>query len=62
MVYGSEVMISAENKIINQCKGTLDPENNEQLLATNLDLLEDAREITRMRVATYQQCVARYYN
>ena len=28
----------------------------------SLDLLEEARDIARMRVAVYQQRVARYYN
>ena len=59
MVYGSEAMIPAENEVISQWKATFTPENNDQLLATNLDLLEEVRELARSRVAIYQQRVAR---
>jgi len=54
MVYGSEAMISVENEVISQHISTFNPENNDQLLAMNLDLLEEARELARMRVMTYQ--------
>ena len=62
LVYGTEAMISAEYKVTSQRRATFDPEENAQLLAINLDLLEEAREVARLRVATYQQRVARYYN
>ena len=51
-----------EKGMTNQKRATFDPENNDQLLATNLGLLEEARELARMRVASYQQRVTRYYN
>ena len=62
MVYGTEAMIPAEFEVTSQRRATFDPEENAQLLAHNLDLLEEARETTRLRMATYQRRVARYYN
>ena len=54
MIYGFEAMIPTGNEVISQLKVIFDPKNNDQLLATNLDLLEEARELTRIRVMTYQ--------
>ena len=62
MVYGFETTIPVEYEVTSQRKATFDLENNDQLLGTSLDLLEEAREIARMRMATYQKWVARYYN
>lgn len=62
MVYGSEAMIPAENEVVNQQRATFNPEDNDQLLVANLDLLDEARELARIRMAIYQQRITRYYN
>ncbi|XP_052177535.1 uncharacterized protein LOC127791591 [Diospyros lotus] len=62
LVYGSEAMIPAEHKVTSQRRATFNPEGNDELLAANLDLLEEARDTARLRIAIYQQRVARYYN
>ena len=62
MVYGSEAMISAENEVTNHRRTTFNRDDNDALLAASLDLLEEARDVARMRVVVYQQRVARYYN
>jgi len=62
MVYGSEAMIPAELEVFSQRRATFNPNDNDQLLTANLDLLEEARETARLRVAVYQQRIARYYN
>ena len=59
MVYGSETMIPTENEVISQRRVTFAPKDNDQLLASNLDLLEEVRELARSRLAIYQQRVAR---
>ena len=38
------------------------PEQNEEQLRTNLDLLNEVREASQIRLAAYQQRVRRYYN
>ena len=55
-------MIPAEFEVTSQRRASFRPEDNDQLLAASLDLAEEAREAARMRVAVYQQRVARYYN
>ena len=62
MVYESETMILIEFEVTSQRRATFRPKDNDQLLATNLDLLEETREIVRLRVAGYQQRIVRYYN
>ena len=62
LVYGTEAMIPAEFEVTSQRRATFDPEENAQLLAHNLDLLEEARETARLRLMMYQQRVARFYN
>ncbi|KAL5843029.1 hypothetical protein ACOSQ3_013632 [Xanthoceras sorbifolium] len=37
-------------------------EQNKDLLTTNLDLIEEKREAARLKIAVYQQRVARYYS
>ncbi|KAL5805784.1 hypothetical protein ACOSQ4_028517 [Xanthoceras sorbifolium] len=55
-------MIPVEAIVSMQKKATFDPEQNNDLLVTNLDLIEEKRDAARLRVAVYQQKVARYYN
>jgi len=62
MVYGSEAMISAENEVTSHRRATFNLDDNDELLTTSLDLLEEARDTTCIRVTIYQQRVVRYYN
>ena len=62
MVYGSEAMILVKNEVASHRRTTFKQDDNNKLLTTSLDLLEEARGTARMRVVVYQQRVARYYN
>lgn len=62
MVYGSEAMMLADNEMTCHRRSTFNPNDNDKLLTTSLDLLDEVRDITRMRVAIYQQRVAQYCN
>ena len=55
-------MIPVENKVANHQRTTFNRDDNNSLLATNLDLLEEARNAAHVKVVVYQQRVARYYN
>ena len=41
---------------------TYDQDGNHQLLAESLDLIEEIREKSNIRLAAHQQKVARYFN
>ena len=62
MAYESEAMIPTENEVTSHRRATFNLNDNEELLATSLDLLEEVRDIAHMRVTVYQQRVVRYYN
>ena len=62
MVYGAEAMIPAEYEATSQRRAAFNPTKNNELLAANLDLLEETRDRAQLKVATYQLRVARYYN
>ncbi|KAL5784860.1 hypothetical protein ACOSQ2_007252 [Xanthoceras sorbifolium] len=55
-------MIPAEDIVITHMRAIFDREQNNDLLAANLNLIEERRDAARLRVAVYQQRVARYYN
>ena len=55
-------MIPVENEVAGHRRITFNQDDNNELLTTSLDLLEEARNVAHMRVAVYQQRVARYYN
>ena len=54
IVYGSETMIPVENVVISQRRATFNLDDNNQLLTTNLNLLDEVRELARTEVAIYQ--------
>lgn len=60
MVYESEAIIPTEFDVTSQWRASFNPSENDQLLAANLDLLHKVREEARIRVAIYQQRVAKY--
>ena len=39
-----------------------DPKVNNLGLSCNLDLMDELRDLARIRQAAYNQCIARYYN
>ncbi|KAL5851862.1 hypothetical protein ACOSQ3_006980 [Xanthoceras sorbifolium] len=55
-------MIPAEAIVSTHRISTFDPEQNNDLLAINLYLIEEKMDTARLRVDVYQQKVARYYN
>ncbi|KAL5777386.1 hypothetical protein ACOSP7_010312 [Xanthoceras sorbifolium] len=62
MVYGTKALIPTEAMVSMNRRAAFDPEQNNNLLAVNLDLIEEKRDAAGLRVAVYQQRVARYYN
>ena len=61
MVYGFVAMIPAESEMTNHRRAPFNRDDNELLIAS-LDLLEEVRDTARIKIAIYQQRVARYYN
>ena len=62
LTYGAEVVIPAE---VNLCSARVDEFNlahNEQMMLKQLDSLEEYREAATIRLAEYQQKLARHYN
>ncbi|KAL5773648.1 hypothetical protein ACOSP7_013286 [Xanthoceras sorbifolium] len=55
-------MIPAESIANMYRRATFNSEQNEDLLAASLDLIEERRDAARLRVAVYKQMVVRYYN
>ena len=62
LTYEAEVVIPAE---VNLCSARVDgfnPAHNEQMMLKQLDSLEEYREAATIRLAEYQQKLARHYN
>ena len=62
LMYGAEVVIPAK---VNLCSAQVDgfnPAHNEQMMLEQLDSLEEYREVATIRLAEYQQKLARHYN
>ena len=62
LTYGVEAVILAE---INLCSAWVDgfnPTQNNLMMAEHLDLLDECRETATIRLAKYQQSLARRYN
>ena len=62
LTYGAEAVIPAE---VNVCSARIDGFNlvqNELMMVEHLDLLEEYRELVVIRLAEYQQKLARHYN
>ncbi|GKV07207.1 hypothetical protein SLEP1_g19005 [Rubroshorea leprosula] len=62
LAYGAETVILVEINLLPNRPAWLNDSNNEQLLRENLDLVEEVREISRMKNMTYQGRVAIFYN
>ena len=62
LTYGAEAVIPAE---VNMCNARIDrfnPIHNELMMMEQLDSLEEYREAAIIRLAEYQQKLARRYN
>ncbi|WZZ44807.1 hypothetical protein YC2023_041066 [Brassica napus] len=62
LVYGSEAIVPTEMHVRTTVSGPTSQEENKELMALSLDLLDEKREAARLRNWSYQQDVARTYN
>ena len=62
MAYGFKAMIPVEATVPTHRRDTYDPTTNHSLLQESLDLVDELREDSQLRVAAYQQKVAKYFN
>ena len=62
MDYGTEVVISAEVKVLSFRYENFDEETNTSLLAAERDMIEERREVARIRIESQKQRMARYYD
>ncbi|GKV42478.1 hypothetical protein SLEP1_g49874 [Rubroshorea leprosula] len=62
MAYGAEAVIPVEVGLPSDKSDRHDDQNNEQLLRENLDLVEEIREMFRIRNMAHQSRVAKFYN
>ena len=62
MTYGAEVVIPTEVNLCSARVKEFSPARNDGLMVECLDLLEEHREATTIRLAEYQQKLARCYN
>ncbi|XP_076916054.1 uncharacterized protein LOC143575620 [Bidens hawaiensis] len=62
LVFGTEDMIPTEMVIPTSRSCLQNPETNNQDLADDLDVVDELRDSTRIRMATYQQRITKSYN
>lgn len=62
LAYGAEAMIPTEAQIPSHRPKNYDPQVSEELLNAFLDLVDERRDEAQLRVADYQQRIARQYN
>ncbi|GKV30474.1 hypothetical protein SLEP1_g39278 [Rubroshorea leprosula] len=62
LAYGAEAVIPVEVGLPSDRAGRHDDVNNEQLLRENLDLVEEVKEMSRIRNVAHQSRVAKFYN
>nr|XP_023919270.1 uncharacterized protein LOC112030837 [Quercus suber] len=62
LTYGSEAVIPTEVNLCSARVAGFDPEQNEEMMVGLLDSLEERREMATVRLAEYQQRLARRYN
>ncbi len=62
LAYGTEAVIPLEIGLPSPRVEHYDPDSNSSRLRNNLDLVEEIREVARVRMARYQQKTAQYYN
>ncbi|GKV12598.1 hypothetical protein SLEP1_g23719 [Rubroshorea leprosula] len=62
LAYGAEAVIPVEVGLPSGRSDRHDDQNNEQLLRENLDLVEEIKEMSRIRNMAHQSRVAKFYN
>ena len=62
MAHGSEAMISADVKVPSLRCENFDEETNTSLLATKRDMIEERREVARIRMEAQKQRMVRCYD
>uniref|UniRef100_A0A803MIB6 Integrase catalytic domain-containing protein n=1 Tax=Chenopodium quinoa TaxID=63459 RepID=A0A803MIB6_CHEQI len=62
LVYGCEAVLPAEVTTPTARYGLLTPKRNNEELSYDLDTIEERRDLAYIRMATYQQMVARSFN
>ena len=62
LAFGAEAVVPVEIGLPNNRTSNYRSGQNQDELRTNLDLLEEVRETSQVRIAAYQQRVARFYN
>ncbi|KAK3027684.1 hypothetical protein RJ639_041394 [Escallonia herrerae] len=62
LAFGTEALIPVEIGLPYLCLLTYDPNMNDEALRCNLDLLDEQRDRAQLRLAAYQQRVARYHD
>ena len=62
MAYGTEAMIAAEVKVPSFRYENFDEETNTSLLVAERDIIEERREVARIRIEAQKQRMARYYD
>ncbi|GKV41596.1 hypothetical protein SLEP1_g49102 [Rubroshorea leprosula] len=62
LTYGSEAVVSVEVKVPNYRTNYFNANSNEQALRENLDLLDESRDLSQIRVAHYHRRMEKYYN
>lgn len=62
LAYGYEAMIPVEINVSLLRRKTYDQETNHELLRTKLDLVEERKDASQLRVAAYQSIIERYFN
>ncbi|KAD5803282.1 hypothetical protein E3N88_14642 [Mikania micrantha] len=62
LVYGSEAVLPTEMVIPTARSNLQNLESNKEILSEDLDAIDELRDIARIRMATYQQKIAKSYN
>ena len=62
LAYGSEAMIPVEVGLPSFRRAHFNPSYNDENLSVSLDLIDELRNAAQVKVAAYQQRVAKYYN
>lgn len=62
MTYGAEAMSLVEVGVPSPCRIHFDEITNEDLSGAELDFLEERRDDSQVRLASYQRKMMRYYN
>lgn len=62
LVYRMEAVVPSKVSIKAACTDHVQPEDNEELMTLELNLLEEKKEVSRMQNWFYQQEVVRNYN